>query len=265
MVCVCLFQISQLRLKIDSLQGELKKVNSLAAQSTEASKNQKETVVPLNKSPPSSTKLERRRVPSPSLPEPSDTEGHPDSPLSEEDIHVHENGNVSSEGESDTGEEDAFDNHAPSPVVPCPYIDFVPLQMEGKGSSSSVKEKADGSTEEEIAKKLEEETTTEVEENKEDDETEEEGEEIEKEEVSPEKELKDLTEKGEESTDGGESKAPCVGEDSGYGMAEEERGKEEEEELEVVAEENTITDSKLMHTAVVRNILSVMFLCCMHA
>ena len=165
----------------------------------------KESQVPLSKSLPSSTKTERRRIPSPAR-EPPYTEDPPYSPLSEEDLPLQENSDALSDRESNAGEEDAFDDPSPSPVVPCPYIDFVPLQMP---------------EENEVDKS---EAKTEMEEGM------------------------DSGENGGESTDatdGGENKGP-LGEDSGYCMAEEEVGK-----AEVAAEENTLTESKLIDGAVI--------------
>lgn len=78
-------------------------------------------------------------------PEEADGDLRPVSALSEEDIQIHENGELSSEGESDR-EDDAFDNKVPSPVVPCPYIDFVPLQ---EGSKDKQAEEGDGAVEKE--------------------------------------------------------------------------------------------------------------------
>lgn len=54
------------------------------------------------------------------------------SALSEVDIKIHENGEASSE-------DDAFDKKIPSPVAPCPYIDFVPLNLETKPSQGKRK------------------------------------------------------------------------------------------------------------------------------
>jgi hypothetical protein len=56
--------------------------------------------------------------------------------MSEEDIKIQENGEVSSE-------DDAFDKQAPSPAVPCPYIDFVPLQSDSKSSKDKGVESED--------------------------------------------------------------------------------------------------------------------------
>ena len=68
----------------------------------------------------------------------ADGDIRPVSALSEEDIHIHENGEVTSEGDSDK-DDDAFDNKVPSPVAPCPYIDFVPLQPGEVRSKEKVK------------------------------------------------------------------------------------------------------------------------------
>ena len=82
----------------------------------------------------------RRREPSPPLAPPTEAaaSGHDaDALLSEEDIPIQENGEVPSDDDSD--KEDAFAKHSPSPQVPCPYIDFVPLQMDSKEGSPAAK------------------------------------------------------------------------------------------------------------------------------
>ena len=71
------------------------------------------------------------------------------SALSEEDIRIHENGEVSSDDEQDR-EDDAFDKTVPSPAAPCPYIDFVPLSLDDKAS-----EKRNAAKEAESSKKVE--------------------------------------------------------------------------------------------------------------
>lgn len=259
--------MSKLRLEIEGLQEEIEKAKSLTSHTREAIKEEVE--VPAKKPLP---KHERRRVPSPSPPpEPSDAEGHPDSPLSEEDIPVQENGEVSSDGEADKDEENAFDDHIPSPGVPCPYIDFVPLQMDsGNSSSSSKKKKADEKKEEEIKKKTEEKKEVKVEEKKEGEYGEGTGKEEESEEkknkTSPEKTLKGvmesehLAEKREdyaEVTVDGENKELRLGEDSEYVMVEEEREKAEEQETEG----NALADSECMYTVCVQS-MYMYITCC---
>lgn len=59
------------------------------------------------------------------------------SALSEVDIKIHENGEVSSDDEAD----DAFDEKIPVPVAPCPYVDYVPRKMDKKSSKAELKSK----------------------------------------------------------------------------------------------------------------------------
>ena len=226
---IYLSQISQLKLDIKNLHEELDKFKSLDPSSTKARNTKAQ--VPL----PTLEKPERRRVPSPSPPEP-DPVSCPDSPLSEEDILVQGSCEVSIDGESEADDEDAFDNRHVSPVVPCPYIEFVPLVKESKKDPSSDGKKKVGEMNGEVNKNVE--GKKEVEENTEDskEEEEEEGVAEDKETAVESENLAEKSADSNEGTDGGENKGPCLGEDSGYGMA--------EEEGEAVVEENIAARGK---------------------
>ena len=93
-----------------------------------------EADVLLNKHAPDiSSNPGQRREPSPSPAQPTEAAASAhdaDALLSVEDIPINENGEVQSDDDSD--KEDAFAKHSPLPQVPCPYIDFVPLQMDSK-------------------------------------------------------------------------------------------------------------------------------------
>ena len=143
-------QISKLKLEVESLQGKLDAANSRL----EALQNKRTSaiVIPASgetvenhgafpMSPPTpplpdaekmAARAKRSASPSPPPIQPlsltSDGDLRPVSALSEEDIRIHENG-VSEDDE-------AFEKSVPSPVAPCPYIDFVPLGKEKENGSS---------------------------------------------------------------------------------------------------------------------------------
>ena len=136
----------------------------------------------------------------------TDTSTHPESPLSEEEILIQENGEIFSEEELSEVKE-TLDKERSSPVVPCPYIDFVPLQVGKKtpGSKKGAESKS----------KLTEELMV--------------SEAAKEEEPSKDKELpseKDMT-------------TESVGEDSGHGESEEAAGPNKE-----TSEEEKNTDMK---------------------
>ncbi len=114
-------QISVVESEINKLREELALTKSLlTAKETIANSDMVEKPPPV----PAVPSRIKKREPSP-VPDISDT------PLSEEDIPV-QNGEAQSE---DSDKEDAFDKSSPSPQVPYPYVDFVPLQPETKVES----------------------------------------------------------------------------------------------------------------------------------
>ena len=145
-------QISKLKLEVERLQGELDAANSRpVAVISDASERESSVAAsppspppPQKKPPPPvvTAREKRSSSPSPSPHQPlsitSDTDLRPVSALSEEDIQIHENGVSEDESEKD---DEAFDKSIPSPVAPCPYIDFVPLDKEKAGKEKRSKEK----------------------------------------------------------------------------------------------------------------------------
>lgn len=122
---------------MERLQNELTAAN-LKISSTDTA--ERESVQAKTLPTPTSPKLPKRdEKQTPPHPQHlnSDSDHRPVSALSEEDIQIQENGEVSLGDESDR-EDDAFDDKVPSPVAPCPYIDFVPLQL---GEKPGVKKK----------------------------------------------------------------------------------------------------------------------------
>lgn len=122
---------------MEQLQKDLKEANAKVSSATREPLLQAKPPRPL----PTSSQKTPERTPSPSLqPSSSSSDHRPVSALSEEDIKIHENGEVSSEDELDR--DDAFGKTGSSPVAPCPYIDFVPLSLDSKavGKAKALKE-----------------------------------------------------------------------------------------------------------------------------
>lgn len=156
MTSTCCHQISRLKLEVEQLQKDLLDANSKAILSDDSTRELLKAKPPPSTSPKIPAKLSPCPAPQPSN---SDSDHRPVSALSEEDIKIHENGEVSSEDELD----DAFDKKVPSPVAPCPYIDFVPLHVDEtpktkskskdvKGTGSSKGAESGGKGEEPVAK-----------------------------------------------------------------------------------------------------------------
>ena len=135
-------------MEVDKLRQDLEVANSRVKElEIEQSNAHIQSILP----PPP----KRDEKPRFSSPEPV-ADVRPESPLSEEDLQIRENGEVSSDNKSDS-EEEMFDEHSPSPVVPCPYIDFVPLQLDPKRSTKDKAESKPEQVEESGTKKEEEE------------------------------------------------------------------------------------------------------------
>ncbi len=155
-------QISKLKLEVERLQGELDAATTaanargvvtsaaVASEDVVATSEREEFLMspppppPPVPTPPAVASRERRSAsPSPpALQQPlsltSDGDLRPVSALSEEDIQIHENGVSGDESEKD---DEAFEKTVPSPVAPCPYIDFVPLPMDRAGKDKAGKTK----------------------------------------------------------------------------------------------------------------------------
>jgi len=67
----------------------------------------------------------------------------PEIPMSDEDISIQENGKLPSRVEDSDKDDNTFNKSSPSPQVPCPYIDFVPLKEESPARKTKEEESKD--------------------------------------------------------------------------------------------------------------------------